>query len=99
MNVFNSCLVKKNTGFRILNIFSDSKPFSLEFIAKKIAINLNKNVRIQFIKGKNFIEHNPLNLHISNNYSKKTLKWKPAYSIDRIIKKLINLYESKNGIR
>ena len=94
LKVFNICLMQKNKGFRILNIFNDSKPISLKSIAKKIAINLKKKVKINFLNQKNFIEHNPLNLSISNYHSKKKLKWKPLFTNDKIIKHLIKNYES-----
>tara|TARA_B100000780_G_C21125595_1_gene456623 strand:- start:2788 stop:3720 length:933 start_codon:yes stop_codon:yes gene_type:complete len=99
LEALNACINQGKTGFRILNIFNNDKPVSLFFIANFIKKNLKKKLTIIFSK-KNYInEHNPLNLNIRNNYTKKTLKWKPLFSNKKIIKELINIYELKTNFR
>ena len=39
--------------------------------------------------------HNPINLKISNNFTKKTLKWNPIFNNSKIIKKIIENDEIK----
>ena len=99
MQVFKICLSKKNTGFRILNIFNNSKPLSLSYIANYIKYKMNKNLKIVFLKKKPKIEHNPINLFVSNKLSKQILKWKPIWSNKKIINTLIKEYEFKNYLR
>jgi len=91
LDAFNLCLSKTKTGFRILNIFNNSKPLKLKDIAKKINVNLNKNLKINYINKKKITEHNPLDLRISNIDTKKKLKWKPLFDIDKIIRELVNI--------
>lgn len=99
LKALKACFDQGKTGFRILNIFNNSKPMSLQSIAKLIQINLNKKLKIIFLRKKLNIEHNPLNLIVSNNHTRKILKWKPLFDNNKIIKKLINIYEIKNRFR
>jgi len=91
LNTFHICLSKYKTDFRILNIFNDSKPLTLKDIANKIRVILGKKLKINFLPKKNIIEHNPLNLRISNVDTKKKLSWKPLFGIDKIIREIINI--------
>ena len=91
LNTFHICLSKYKTDFRILNIFNDSKPLTLKDIANKIRVILGKKLKINFLQKKNIIEHNPLNLRISNVDTKKKLSWKPLFGIDKIIREIINI--------
>jgi UDP-glucose 4-epimerase len=90
LNALHICSSKHKTGFRILNIFNNSYPLNLKEIANKIKVILNKNFKINFLTKKKIIEHNPLNLRISNMFTKKELNWKPLFSIDKIIKEIIS---------
>jgi len=99
MDAFEACLIQKNTGFRILNIFNNSMPISPLSIAKVIKTRTNKKTKIFKLKKNNKVEHNPLNLIVSNSYSNKDLKWKPKFNNNRIINKLIKFYETKNSSR
>jgi|SaaInlStandDraft_2_1057019.scaffolds.fasta_scaffold41485_2 nucleoside-diphosphate-sugar epimerase len=99
LTAFQACLKKKNTGFRILNIFNNSKPLSLIYIAKYIKKKINKKIKIVVVKRNYKIEHNPINLIVSNKFSKKILKWNPLINNKKIINKLINKYEPKNYSR
>lgn len=95
ISAFEACLKKDNTGFRILNIFNNSKPLSLYDIAKYIKKLINNNSKIVISKTKSNIEHNPQGLIVSNKLSKKLLKWKPKWSNKKIINKMIKEYELK----
>ena len=99
LKVFEACLNQNTKGFRILNIFNNSKPMSIRSIAKLIQTKLDKNLKIIFTKKKLKTEHNPLNLNVSNIYTKKMLNWKPLFDNKKIIKKLINIYEIKKNFR
>ena len=90
----NQCLKKKSTGFRILNVFNNSKPENLKMLAFKIKKEINKKVKIHFSK-ETHKDHNPKNLFISNKKIKKILYWQPRYSNKKIIKKIIKFYEFK----
>ena len=92
---FEACLKQDNTGFRILNIFNNSKPLSLYDIAKYIKKLINNNLKIVILKTKSNIEHNPKGLIVTNKLSKKLLKWKPKWSNKKIINKMIKEYEFK----
>ena len=93
------CFNQKNTGFRILNIFNNSKPMSLYLIAKLIKNKINNNFKIFYLKKKYNNEHNPLNLIVSNKETKKILKWKPLFDNNKIVTKLIKIYEIKKNFR
>lgn len=99
LKVFEACLRQNKKGFRILNIFNNSKPMSIRSIARLIQTKLDKNLKIISTKKKLNTEHNPLNLTVSNTYTKKILKWKPLFDNKKIIKKLINIYEIKKNFR
>lgn len=92
---FEACLKQDNTGFRILNIFNNSKPLSLYDIAKYIKKLISNNLKIVILKTKSNIEHNPQGLIVTNKLSKKLLKWKPKWSNKKIINKMIKEYEFK----
>ena len=93
------CFNQKKTGFRILNIFNNSKPISLYLIAKLIKNKINNNFKIIFLKKKYNNEHNPLNLIVSNKETKKILKWKPLFDNNKIVTKLIKIYEIKKNFK
>ena len=93
------CFNQKKTGFRILNIFNNSKPMSLYLIAKLIKNKINNNFKIFYLKKKYNNEHNPLNLIVSNKETKKILKWKPLFDNNKIVTKLIKIYEIKKDFR
>jgi nucleoside-diphosphate-sugar epimerase len=93
------CFNQKKTGFRILNIFNNSKPMSLYLIAKLIKNKINNNFKIFYLKKKYNNEHNPLNLIVSNKETKKILKWKPLFDNNKIVTKLIKIYEIKKNFR
>ena len=93
------CFNQKKTGFRILNIFNNSKPMSLYLITKFIKNKINNNLKIFYLKKKYNNEHNPLNLIVSNKETKKILKWKPLFDNNKIVTKLIKIYEIKKNFR
>ena len=93
------CFNQKKTGFRILNIFNNSKPMSLYLIAKLIKNKINNNFKIFYLKKKYNNEHNPLNLIVSNKETKKILEWKPLFDNNKIVTKLIKIYEIKKNFR
>ena len=93
------CFNQKKTGFRILNIFNNSKPISLYLIAKLIKNKINNNFKIIYLKKKYNNEHNPLNLIVSNKETKKILKWKPLFDNNKIVTKLIKIYEIKKNFK
>ena len=93
------CFNQKKTGFRILNIFNNSKPISLYLIAKLIKNKININFKIIYLKEKYNNEHNPLNLIVSNKETKKILKWKPLFDNNKIVTKLIKIYEIKKNFK
>ena len=93
----NICAVQKNTRFRILNIFNDSRPASLLNIAQKIK-NITGKRNIINLANHYSINHNPTCLSISNRFAKSSLNWRPLFSLEKIIKKLISHYESKKKI-
>jgi nucleoside-diphosphate-sugar epimerase len=99
LKVFETCLDQNTKGFRILNIFNNSKPMSIQSIAKLIQTKLDKNLKIIFSKKKLNTEYNPLNLIVSNSYTKKILNWKPLFDNKKIIKELINIYETKKNFK
>ena len=95
IQVMKICVLQKNTKFRILNVFNNTPPIFLSDVAHKIRNLTGKKNKISLI-GNNSIEHNPLSLLISNKFTKHSLNWKPKFSLIKIIKKLITLYEFKN---
>jgi len=95
ISAMNRCSKNYSTGFRILNIFNNSKPENLSSLAFRIKKIMNKKIKILFFKKiKN--DHNPKNPVISNKKTKKILNWEPRLSNNEIIKKIIKLYEPKN---
>ena len=97
ITAMNICAVQKNTRFRILNIFNDSRPASLLNIAQKIK-NITGKRNIINLANHYSINHNPTCLSISNRFAKSSLNWRPLFSLEKIIKKLISHYESKKKI-
>ena len=81
--------------FRIFNIFNNSKAISLGKIMKVLRNDLKINFKIKTLSKNARKNHNPQNLKITNNYSKKELNWKPKLSNLQIIKKIISLDEFK----
>ena len=91
-----SCINNKSkSGCRIFNVFNNSRPISLSKIAEIIKKKLNLNIKIKFSKSNYKIDHNPINLFISNKSSKKELKWEPKFDNRKIILNLIDKYEIK----
>ena len=72
---------------------------SLYLIAKLIKNKINNNFKIFYLKKKYNNEHNPLNLIVSNKETKKILKWKPLFDNNKIVTKLIKIYEIKKNFR
>jgi nucleoside-diphosphate-sugar epimerase len=99
MSAITACLTKKNTKFRILNIFNNSKPVSLINIAQIIKEKLRDGLKIIILNNRCKLEHNPVNLFVSNKFSKKILKWKPNFSNKKIINRLIKEYETENYLK
>jgi UDP-glucose 4-epimerase len=97
ITAMNICAVQKNTRFRILNIFNDSRPVSLLNIAKKIKNITGKRNIINLANHYSF-NHNPTRLNVSNRFAKSSLNWRPMFSLEKIITKLIMHYESKKKI-
>ena len=97
ITAMNICAVQKNTRFRILNIFNDSRPVSLLNIAQKIK-NITGKRNIINLANHYSINHNPTRLSVSNRFAKSSLNWRPLFSLEKIIKKLITHYESKKKI-
>jgi len=97
ITAMNICVVQKNTRFRILNIFNDSKPASLLSIAQKIK-NITGKRNIINLANHYSINHNPKRLSVSNRFAKSSLNWRPLFSLEKIITKLITHYESKKKI-
>ncbi len=89
-------LNKKIKGFQILNIFNNSSPKKLLFLAKKIkkSIRNSDKIKINQINNSSY-DHNPTEIKASNKLSKKLLNWRPKFSLDKIIKKQIKYYEDK----
>ena len=78
-----------------MNIFNDSKPISLMKITQEIKKRFKKNFYIKFYKKQNLKDHNPLNLEISNSYTKKIFKWNPKFNNLQIVNKVINSDEAR----
>ena len=95
ISAMNLCSKKQSTGFRILNIFNNSKPENLSALAFKIKKIINKKIKIYFSE-KILKNHNPKNPVISNKKTKKILHWEPSLSNNEILKKIIKFYEFKN---
>ena len=95
ISAMNLCSKKQSTGFRILNIFNNSKPENLSALAFRIKKIINKKIKIYFLK-KTQKNHNPKNPIISNKKTKKILHWEPSLSNNEILKKIIKFYEFKN---
>lgn len=95
MTFIMSCIKKNKSGYRIFNVFNNSRPILLAKIAKIIKKRLNLDIRIKFSKRNYKIDHNPINLFISNKSSKKELKWEPKFDNRKIILNLIDKYEIK----
>ena len=94
ISAMNQCAKKQSTGFRILNIFNNSKPENLSTLAFRIKKIINKKIKIYFLK-KIEKNHNPRNPVISNIKTQKILHWKPKLSNNEILKKIIKFYEFK----
>lgn len=89
-------LDKRVKGFKILNIFNNSKPKKLLALAKKIKKNVKTSKKIIIDEISNFShEHNPTEISVSNLTARKILNWKPKFSLDKIIEKQIKYYEDK----
>tara|TARA_Y100000816_G_C26104782_1_gene586669 strand:+ start:57 stop:977 length:921 start_codon:yes stop_codon:yes gene_type:complete len=95
LSAFEKSMFQINRKFRILDIFNNSKPISLIEIAKIFKQNFKKKPTIKLIKNIDNKNHNPINLKISNNFTKKTLKWNPIFNNSQIIKKIIENNEIK----
>jgi nucleoside-diphosphate-sugar epimerase len=95
LSAFENCINQKNSKFRVLNIFNNSKPISLAEIIKVIKKELLINFEIKYLKNKLLKNHNPINLKVSNKFTKELLKWKPEFTNKQIIKKIVNKNEIK----
>jgi len=94
ISAMNICAAQKNTKFRILNIFNDSRPASLSTIVGKIT-NITKIKSKIYLLNHNENNYNPKSLNVSNKFTKSSLNWKPLFSLERIIIILLNYYQSK----
>ena len=96
MSAMKNSLNKKVKGFKILNIFNNSKPQKLIILAKKIKKNIRISEKIKIHEINNPPNnHNPTEIIVSNLLTKKILNWKPKFSLDKIINKQIKYYEDK----
>ena len=89
LSALNKSILQMKMQFRILNIFNNSKGHSIKEITKIIENIQKSRIRTKYQIKKNFRDHNPINLKISNTVTKKRLKWKPLFSTKKIIKELI----------
>jgi UDP-glucose 4-epimerase len=99
LKAFVNSMKQQKKKFRILNIFNNSRPLSLKIIAVKIFRKLRIKKKIRIYDNGTLANHNPINLKISNKYSKKELKWNPLFSTDKIINELIIHNVFKKNIR
>ncbi len=88
------CAKKTKKGYRILNVFNSSNPISIKKIIKVIKKKFDINAAIKLNEKSFEVDHNPVNLRISNRTTCKILKWKPKYNNEEIIHKIINNNES-----
>tara|TARA_X000000950_G_C13910264_1_gene658713 strand:+ start:2093 stop:3028 length:936 start_codon:yes stop_codon:yes gene_type:complete len=96
VSAMKNSLNKKVKGFKILNIFNNSKPQKLIILAKKIKKNIRISEKIKIHEINNPPNnHNPTEIIVSNLLTKKILNWKPKFSLDKIINKQIKYYEDK----
>jgi len=95
LSAFEKSMFQTSRKFRILDIFNNSKSISLIEIAKIFKQKFKKKLIIKLIKNTGNQNHNPINLKISNNFTKKTLKWNPIFNNSQIIKKIIENDEIK----
>ena len=79
-------IMQNNNKYRILNVFNSSKPITIMGIANILKKTFKFNTKIIFKVKKNFLDHNPSNLRISNESTRKQLKWKPLFSTEKIVK-------------
>ena len=93
LGAINKSIFQLKSKYRILNIYNDSDALTLKDIAKHIRSALKSKVKIDYFKYNNFVEHNPINLSISNKDTKKQLMWKPKISNRKIIEKLVKINE------
>lgn len=94
INSVDLCLKKSKTGFRIFDVFNDNKSVSLNTLTKMIVGRLEKKIKIKFHKNKFASEHNPFDIKISNNYTKRELGWIPLFSLKKIVKHLVDFHEA-----
>jgi nucleoside-diphosphate-sugar epimerase len=99
LKAFEKSMINHKKKFRILNIFNNSKPITLKMIAGKILNRLKIKKKITFYQNESLTEHNPIDLNISNKFSKKELKWEPLFNTNKIINELIKYYVTKKNIR
>ena len=99
LKAFENSMKQCKKGFRILNIFNNSQPLSLKGIASRIFRDLRIKKKIIVHNNRSLSDHNPVNLKISNKYSKKELKWNPLFNTDKIINELICHNVFKKNIR
>jgi nucleoside-diphosphate-sugar epimerase len=91
------CIKQEDSNFRILNVFNNSKAENLKDILKKIVKKLKKEANVIYLEKDKF-DHNPNLFSISNKFTQNSLKWKPKMSLNKIILKLVNFYETKKKI-
>ena len=94
LKAFTTCLIAKDSGFRIFNVFNNSEPLGLNDIAKYIKKKID-NVKIVKFKNNNNQTHNPKYLKLNISFTKKKLKWKPLFNNIKIINELIKKHEIK----
>ena len=90
LSAFENCINQKNSKFRVLNIFNNSKPISLVEMIKVIKKELSINFETEHLNDKFLKNHNPTNLKVSNKCTKQLLKWEPRFTNKQILKKIVN---------
>ena len=94
LNVLTQVTKQKKNLFRILDLGSkDRKSFSIIQIVKMIDKTINTKTKI-LTKNKKFT-HNPINLKIDYNFSHKSLKQYPKWSVRKMIELVSNKYGFK----
>lgn len=89
-------LDKRVKGFKILNIFNNSKPKKLLDLARQIKKIVKASKKIKIDEKSNLsYEHNPIEIKVSNSSARKILNWKPKFSLDKMIERQIKHHEDK----
>ena len=94
LNVLTQVTKQKKNLFRILDLGSkDRKSFSIIQIVKMIDKTINTQTKI--LRKNKIFTHNPINLKIDYNFSYKSLKQYPKWSLRKMIELVSNKYGFK----